>query len=200
VDARACDCCQTAAVTTTDGLLVAYRDRSDQEIRDIVTTRFNGVTWSVPVKVAEDRWQILGCPVNGPALAAEGSHVILAWYTEALERPRVSVAISADHGMTFGPPVEVSTSAPLGRVQAAALGDGTALVGWVESVGTGSEFRLRRIDAAGRAGVPSIAVPAGDLGVRAYPRLSLAGDEVTIAWIDQASPLRLRTKTVSGAP
>ena len=35
VDPRVCDCCQTSAAQTADGAIVAYRDRSPEEIRDI---------------------------------------------------------------------------------------------------------------------------------------------------------------------
>ena len=37
---RVCDCCQTAVAGTTDGIVTAFRDRSDKEIRDIAVSRF----------------------------------------------------------------------------------------------------------------------------------------------------------------
>ena len=37
-----CECCQTAAVMTADGPLVAFRDRTNKEIRDIHVTRLDG--------------------------------------------------------------------------------------------------------------------------------------------------------------
>ena len=35
LDPKVCDCCQTAAAVTDDGPVVVYRNRSDQELRDI---------------------------------------------------------------------------------------------------------------------------------------------------------------------
>ena len=35
LDNKTCDCCQTTAAITTNGPVVIYRDRSDEEIRDI---------------------------------------------------------------------------------------------------------------------------------------------------------------------
>jgi hypothetical protein len=36
VDHRVCECCQTTAVVTSDGVLTAFRDRDEQEVRDIM--------------------------------------------------------------------------------------------------------------------------------------------------------------------
>src|SRR5688500_16481070 len=78
VDHRVCDCCQTAAATTERSVLVAYRDRSEKEIRDIYVSRFENGKWSAGVPVHADNWEINGCPVNGPAIAASGQAVAVA--------------------------------------------------------------------------------------------------------------------------
>lgn len=44
--------------------------RSCQEVRDMSVVRFAGGRWTEPRTVARDGWQINGCPVNGPAIAA----------------------------------------------------------------------------------------------------------------------------------
>ena len=64
VDGRVCDCCQTALVRTPRGLLTAFRDRSEDEVRDIAVARFENGTWSASQVVAPDGWKIDGCPVN----------------------------------------------------------------------------------------------------------------------------------------
>ncbi|MFQ5720322.1 MAG: hypothetical protein ACE5IK_12305, partial [Acidobacteriota bacterium] len=71
LDDRVCDCCQTAAVMTAAGPLVAYRDRSAAEIRDISIIRATPDGWSAPVPIHADGWKVPGCPVNGPAVAAD---------------------------------------------------------------------------------------------------------------------------------
>lgn len=65
VDERVCDCCGTAAATSSAGPLVAYRDRSADEVRDLRVARREGDTW-VSTAVGGDGWVIAGCPVNGP--------------------------------------------------------------------------------------------------------------------------------------
>src|SRR5918997_1373150 len=98
LDERICECCQTAAVMTADGPVAAYRDRSDEEVRDVHLVRRQPGGWGAPRAVHEDRWQVKACPVNGPQLAAEGRRVALAWFTGEGDRPRVQVALSSDAG------------------------------------------------------------------------------------------------------
>src|SRR5262245_2059309 len=75
VDDRVCDCCPTAAVATADGIVAAYRDRSEQDVRDIYVTRLVGGAWTKPAAVHDDGWRIDACPVNGPSLAANARQV-----------------------------------------------------------------------------------------------------------------------------
>ncbi|MFQ6674529.1 MAG: hypothetical protein ACE5GH_07075, partial [Fidelibacterota bacterium] len=72
LDDRVCECCPTAAISTGKVTVVAYRDRSLDEVRNIQVVRHTDGGWSKPVTVHEDNWSIPGCPVNGPVLAAHG--------------------------------------------------------------------------------------------------------------------------------
>ena len=72
VDARVCECCPTAAAVTAEGVIAAYRNRSDDEIRDNYVARFVNGKWTAPQPVFNDNWKIAACPVNGPALSARG--------------------------------------------------------------------------------------------------------------------------------
>ena len=107
VDDGICDCCQTAAAVTSDGPVVVYRDRTPNEIRDIAIVRQVNGAWTPPAIVSADNWNINACPVNGPAVAAEGRLVAVAWYTAAGGTRRVKVAFSADAGATFGAPLHL---------------------------------------------------------------------------------------------
>ena len=98
VDLRVCECCPTAAAVTADGPIVAYRDRSEGEIRDIYISRLTGGTWSEPAPVHRDNWKIAACPVNGPALSANGRNVAIAWFTAQGDEGHVFAAFSADAG------------------------------------------------------------------------------------------------------
>ncbi|MBA3296710.1 MAG: hypothetical protein H0U19_07230, partial [Acidobacteria bacterium] len=46
LDLRVCECCPTAVAVTTDGPIVAYRDRSADEVRDIYVSRLEKGKWT----------------------------------------------------------------------------------------------------------------------------------------------------------
>ena len=181
IDTRVCECCQTSAAETTNGIIVAYRDRSDDEVRDIRVVRVVDGKWSAPTLVHADGWTIHGCPVNGPAIAAQGSQVAVAWFTAAAGEGWTFVAYSSDGGRTFDAPIRVDDGQSRGQVDVAMLPDGTAAVSWVELTSTGSEFRVRRVKPDGGRS-PALSV-AGVTGGH-YPRLARTSDELRFAWTE----------------
>lgn len=184
LDGRACDCCQTGAALTAGGPIVVYRDRTEREIRDIAAVRLVNGTWTAPRPVADDGWQINACPVNGPAVAAAGSRLAVAWFTAAQQTRRVKVAFSSDAGATFGAPVRVDDGRPVGRVAVATLEDGAAIVSWLEETGRGAEVRVRRVEPSGSRG-PSMTIAASSAArPSGFPRMVRAGDRVVFAWRD----------------
>jgi hypothetical protein len=183
VDPRACECCQTAAALTADGPIVAYRDRSSGEIRDIAVVRFAAGRWSAPATVHADGWKISGCPVNGPAIAASGRDVAVAWFTVQEGTGRVLAAFSRDAGRTFSPPVRVDDGAGLGKVQVALVAGGSAAVSWIEAgAPAGRHVRVRRI---GRDGKREAAARVADGSGPQYPRMAARPGELIFAWADE---------------
>jgi hypothetical protein len=182
LDARVCDCCQTAAAVTTAGPLIVYRDRTDAEIRDVARLRQHDGAWTQPQEIAADGWEIRGCPVNGPAAAAQGSRVAVAWFTAAHDAPRVKIAFSSDAGASFDTPVSVDDGRPLGRVDTVLLDDGSAIVSWVESAPAGSSLRLRRVGRGGERGPAVVVVRAGERLQNGFPQMVRAGGELVLAW------------------
>jgi hypothetical protein len=198
LDARICDCCQTSAAITSDGPLIVYRDRSGAELRDIARLRLREGAWTAPAPVAVDGWEIRGCPVNGPAVAADGRRIAVAWFTAANDAPRVRVAFSADAGASFGLPVPVDDGRPLGRVDTVLLEDGSAIVSWVESSPEGSSLRLRRIRPDGERGAAVVVVPAGEPLANGFPQMARDGDELVLAWT--AGRVRTAVLPIPAAP
>jgi hypothetical protein len=198
MDETVCDCCQTTAAITDRGIVVAYRDRTPDEVRDISVARLVGNIWHPLAGPRRDHWRINACPVNGPSIDASGNRVALAWFTAADNRPRVMLALSADAGDTFGDAVPIDENA-LGRVDVVALDDGGAIVSWLASAEKGAEIRLRRVDSQGRAG-PTRAVaqtqPARSSG---FPQLERRGNDLIVAWTVAGEPSRIQTVLFEGA-
>ena len=181
VDDSVCDCCQTASGTTALGPIIAYRNRTEHEIRDIAVVRRTGDGWSEPRLVHKDGWKIAGCPVNGPSLLASGMRVVVAWFTMAGESPSVRFAISTDAGATFGPPVTRSRGTALGRVQLAWIDDGFAL-GWMDDADDGARLRIARYSPDGALKGESTVTRVDRSRVSGFPRLAAIGDRILLAW------------------
>jgi hypothetical protein len=203
VDLKVCECCPTSAAVTSDGLIAAFRNRTDDEIRDIYVSRFENGKWTEPRAVHNDNWQIAACPVNGPMLSARGRDVAIAWFSGAADADRAFVAFSRDAGRTFGAPVRVDDVATLGRVDVELMPDGSAMATWIELVEKKAEFKVRRIQPDGTRGA---AIKVADMATSrssGYPRLARHGNEMVFAWTEvvTATPgarptTQVRTATV----
>lgn len=202
IDERVCDCCPTAGAVTSDGPIVAFRNRTADEVRDIHVSRFEQDRWTESVAVHEDGWKVAACPVNGPMLRANGRRVALAWFTAVGDAGHAYVAFSDDAGRHFGAPVRLDDESTLGRVALDMLPDGSAIAGWIELSAPQAQFRTRRITAGGQRS-PSVAVTSLE-GSRTtgYPRLAVQGRDVVFAWTDTAGPSpSVRTATATlGSP
>lgn len=175
VDTRVCDCCQTAMAMTPRGPLVVYRDRSANEIRDIAVAA--PVANAHSALVHNDQWHLTGCPVNGPRIVANGVRAAVAWYTAANDKPAVLVAFSHDGGATFGGPVRVDAGHPVGRVDLVLLGDGSAVVTWIE---VSSTIVARRVSESGA--LDRIQIVGTSKAAIGFPRVALSNDNVLAAW------------------
>lgn len=198
LDDRTCECCQTALVRTAGGLVAAYRDRAEDELRNIAVVGMRDGVWSQPMPVNDDGWRIRGCPVNGPQLSARGDNVVIAWFTAPEHRPRVNVAFSGDGGATFGPPSPVDDGNPAGRVDVEMLEDGSAVVVWLERKAGDAEIRARVVHPDGGRR-PSWRVTATGAGRAAgFPRMARAGNELLFAWTDPSAKGGVRVVAARG--
>lgn len=194
LDDSVCDCCQTSAALAEEGPIVAYRNRSTEEIRDIYVIRNRSGQWSAPSQVAEDGWRIEGCPVNGPAIAAREGTVAVGWFTQAADQPRVLLAFSKDGGDNFSKPLRVDAGDPYGRVDVLLNRDGSAWVSWLEaSEGDGVDVRLRKFASTGPLGAPIIAGRTSASRSSGFPRMTAYGGNLILAWTEPGEPGHIRT-------
>jgi hypothetical protein len=193
LDGRVCECCPTTVALTSEGPIVAYRDRSPDETRDIYVARLEKTGWSQPKAAHAEGWQVNACPVNGPSLSARGKSVALAWFSAKGDKPMAYVALSSDAGRTFGAPVRLDDEASLGRVDVELLADGSALAAYMEFAGQKSQLRVRRVSADGsRSEASTVAGMAGNRS-SGYPRMALHNGELVFAWTDRESGSRVKT-------
>lgn len=186
LDLSTCDCCQTDATTIDGRTLLAYRDRTEGEIRDIFVARHDGQRWLAPVRVHADEWKMPACPVNGPSLAARGRDVVVGWYTAAGDVPTLKLARSTDAGDGFAAPLVVDRGdAVQGRVDVA-VGVDAVWVLWVRESAQGQSLHLARYtpDLSRELQRLEVARLQGRGRATGFPQLVLADGGAYTVWTD----------------
>ena len=185
VDSLICDCCQTDVAMTSDGAIAVYRNRTEAEIRDIHVTRRIDGQWTEGKAIHDDGWEIHGCPVNGPEIAASGSDVAVAWFTAANDMPRVQFARSSDSGKTFTDPVNIASGELLGHIGMTLDKQGDAWVIWQQSAGEGqAELNLRRVFADNDLDQVHTIVAKGAVAAFSVSQIMAHEDHLILAWTE----------------
>lgn len=198
IDSAVCDCCQTDLVAVDGGFLVVYRDRTEEEIRDISIARYDLATgeWTEPRPVWNDGWEIRACPVNGPRIDASGDRVAVTWFTMADDDEKVLLALSSDAGETFDEPIRITGGGTLGRVDTFITDEGSVFVSWLEQRGEFARVMIREIKPDGAISRPIHAGTTEASRASGFPRMAQTGDQIFITWTQTAPQLRVRTALV----
>jgi hypothetical protein len=184
IDDMVCDCCQPDIAFPGDEPILIYRDRTPDEVRDIVVRRMVDGEWQSLQALPADNWTIEACPINGPAIAADGNDVVAAWFSAPDDEPMVRFARSSDGGATFGDAVDVDTEGSFGYVDVELLANGDGVVSWLRSSGDDLALVTRRISPAGELH-PIERVTIVDLSRPLdFPQMRTAGDRLIFLWTD----------------
>ncbi len=186
-----CYCCKTAVAAAPDGaIFAAWRHVFAGNFRDIafISSRDGGRTFAPFVRVSEDRWQLDGCPDDGPALAVDARGVAHIVWPTVVAQPEPHKAVfyaSTRDGRTFTARVRVS---PEGRnaahPQITIDGDGRAFVLWDEiENGRRHVFITHRLP-TGHFRVP-LAIHTTDAAW--YPSVTRSEDRLVVAATEGAS-------------
>ncbi|MDB4292876.1 hypothetical protein N9954_05660 [Maribacter sp.] len=184
LDVSSCDCCQTTAAITDSGPIVLYRDRSEEEVRDISIVRQVDGEWTTPKTIHDDGWQIKGCPVNGPKVAALGNTVVAAWFTAAEKNPRAQVAFSNDAGAHFDAPIPIAGAKALGRVDVLLLDGDTAIVSWLESYDKHAQLKAVKVSRSGTLSEYHVIMELDASRMTGFPQMEMVEDLIYFAWTD----------------
>ena len=110
-----CFCCKTAvAVDSRGAVYAAWRHIFPGSMRDIAFAKSaDGRRFEPLVRISEDKWELNGCPEDGPSIAVDQSGVIhIVWATLISDgelQKALFYATSRD-GKTFSPRARIPTS------------------------------------------------------------------------------------------
>ena len=196
IDQKVCECCPTSSVNHEDTLVIAYRDRSEEEVRDIYIARRVRNNWETPYPLHRDGWKIAGCPVNGPMLAISSQQIAVAWYTAANEKAKVNIAFSNDLGKTFSKPIRVDTGMPIGRVDVIWVDENHALVSWIESSEKSSNIVVRKVKNDATINKEIVVAKIAKGRISGYPQMEIINDQILFAWTEVSSETAVASKWI----
>jgi len=185
VDSLICDCCQTDVAMTSEGPIAIYRNRTEQEIRDIYVTRRVDGQWTEGTPINNDGWEIPGCPVNGPEIVANGDDVVVAWFTAANGEPKVKFVRSTDSGRTFSAPIDIAAGGTVGHVGMAVDSNGDAWIVWQAPAGDGEvKLTMRRVSATNQMSPLHTYTAKGEVAAFSVLQIKAQGDRLILAWTE----------------
>ena len=182
-----CFCCKTAvAVDARGAVYAAWRHIFPGSMRDIAFAKSTdgGTRFSPPVRVSDDKWELNGCPEDGPAIGVDASATIhIAWatlVTDGEPHKALFYATSRD-GRTFSAraPVPTVGSTNPGHPQLALTPDGAAIV-WDETVAGVRRVSMTRVARSGGFQPPQV-VSGTESALGPVVARTSAGD-LLVAW------------------
>jgi hypothetical protein len=178
--------CAGSLRAASDGVGGAYATwwnvRPDSTADLMVAYSPDGARWNESVRVDTLDAGRTGCRRPPPAIAAEGSHVYVAYGMAAREGPGIFASHSMDHGAIYHAPVAVVYGERFGLTSVAARGNTVAVayedpnsaprrIGLAVSLTMGHPFQIRTL----------VSPPTGEASA---PWVSVGPDSVvTVGWV-----------------
>ncbi len=175
-----CECCPTSSAVTSKGPAVLYRNRTQENVRDMYLSSFSEGRMQPGHPVHADGWKIDGCPTNSGGMAVAGNGLAAAWFTGADRKPRIELAFSTSKG--FSEPTILDDMKPAGRVALAGLADQSVIVTWLGHNQHGVVLRARQAWPDGRLEKPFDVVAAPPDGKLGFPFVAAIPGGVMSVW------------------
>ncbi|HCC43034.1 MAG TPA: sialidase [Gammaproteobacteria bacterium] len=196
LDDLVCDCCQTSVAMSSRGPVIVYRDRSETELRDIYITRFDEQSWTTPIPVYKDNWEISGCPVNGPSVTALNRQIAVGWFSAKNDQPSVNLSLSSDNGKSFANTVTVAQGNTNGRVSVAMLRSGKVAISWLETAGKLALLKVASYDFDGNLQDTAIVAETVSSRQSGFPVITSRNDDIFVTWTDVLEKKHVRVAII----
>jgi len=182
-----CYCCKTAIATGAEGrVFTAWRHVYPGNIRDVAFSMSSdgGRTFAAPVRISEDRWQLDGCPDDGPAMAVDAAGVTHVVWPSVVDGPEPYKAIFHSwtrDGRSFTPRMRIThVGNNAAHPQVVAHSAGVTVL-WDEVVDGQRRVFARRHSRSNSTFVP-VAL-SDERAAASYPAAVVVGEEVVAAWV-----------------
>ena len=188
-----CECCKLG-ITFADGGKTVYmvdREVDGKKIRNHVLRKSTdgGTTFSTPVEISNDGWQVPSCPHSGPSLGRDSrGQLHVSWFTlgRSEEEAGIYYSVSRDDGKSFSPRQLVhANSAPETLYNNLVVGDDdTVYLAWSNLDGNNkAQIYFRTLAADGRTW-SAIQQVSNANGNASRPSLALHRNQLHIVWTE----------------
>jgi hypothetical protein len=191
-----CECCKLGFAFADAGKTVYIVDREvdANKIRNHVLRKSTdgGLTFSAPVEISNDGWQVPSCPHSGPSIGRDSRgwlHVV--WFTLGRSEKEAGIyySVSKDDGKSFAPSRLVhANTAPEILYANLTVGLGnTVYLAWSNLDKTSrAQIFMRTISADGRtwSGIQQVGNAKGNAS---RPALALRNNQLHVAWTETDS-------------
>ena len=188
-----CPCCKTSIIATPDEkVYVSWRQVLAGDFRHIAVaaSENHGETFSAPVIVSDDQWQINACPVSGASLATGAKNQLeILWFTAGQAgQAGLYRAESADGGKTFAPRSSVFENISVGTISLQTVDAQNFDAVW----DSGGKI-FRRTFQTGQTAPGEIK----EIGTGELPSAAISGQKLFVGFIKKESAKRTVWLTVS---
>ncbi len=202
IDDRVCDCCQTDLAITENGQsIVVYRDRSEDEVRDIYYSYKKDSKWSKPINIFNDNWKISGCPVNGPAISTYKNNSAVVWYTFSKNKNQIKVVFTDNISDGFQQPILVKANDPIGRVDIELLDPNNAIISFIDIIDDKAYIKLQMITKGGSQSKLLLIDESSENRSSGFPVITLNKEKsnTIIAWTESKENFKIKTAVVDNS-
>lgn len=202
-----CYCCKTAVALGPGGRVnVAWRHIFPESIRDIAmaTSPDGGRTFSPLARVSEDKWQLSGCPDDGPAMAVgsnDAAHLVWPTLVNQTTPQKAIFYTTTMDGRTFAPRTRLSGDdrEDAAHPQIAVGSDGNIAAVWDEQQGDTRRVVARLASSMNGSFGPPQTLNEGSSAF--YPHVISVRDGFAVAWAEragEASAIVVQRVTMTG--
>lgn len=187
--------------------MLAYRDRSAEEIRDFsavslgIDTLGRPQVITMPQTLGPDGWHMPGCPVNGAALASAGDRTLAVWFTAAGDSARIRSAWHSEESWKSSN--DLQRFEAVGRAAAAVDGRGHYYAAWLERQENVSVLVGQSWDSQGspQFDAPLVLTAADAERAGGFPTMTgLDHGGVLLAWTTTGKEAHVRTAVWPPSP
>jgi hypothetical protein len=185
----ACPCCKTAIATASNHrVYVSWRQVLPGNFRHIAiaTSTDDAKSFSKPAIVSNDQWVLAGCPVSGPALAANGDGFVrVTWYSEGTAGATgLYWTESSDGGKTFTSRNALQSGQVMGTPVLIRDKSDSYQIVWTSGNGGATRVTTAKLGEDGR-----VTKSAGDEDGE-LPAAALSGDTLFVAYVSKPQDKR----------